>query len=490
MSARPFSVAVIGRDAELWLAAAVIRRALGASGVTVDAVELPSAIGPADAFATLPPLEALHNQLGIDEAALLRLTQGAYALGQNFADAAGALPPFLHAYGSAGTAIEGRDFFPFWLKARAYGMSVGIEDFSLTAAAARHGRLMLPDDETERYGRADYGYHLPAPAYARTLRDVAGHHGVRIHAAAEATPLLDAAGGIAAVALDGDRRIEADLFVDASGAEARLIGALGGPVQSWRAHFPAEQMLVARGGRFASVPVYAEVRASASGWTAILPGQAASHVRHVWCGDGDPLREAEAVSRLALGDAAVRPLDPGRRARAWQANCVAIGAAAAAFDPVVGVELHAVQLGLILLLAHFPASPVFAAQRDEFNRLAASAFDRIRDFQSAHHAAARYPGAFWDAARAATVTPEAAHRIALFEARGEIAPYEDDSFDTESWRALLTGHGLRPQSWLPVVDRTDPEAMKAQFRRMLGYVRETVTRQPTHDSLLAEIARG
>jgi tryptophan halogenase len=48
-----------------------------------------------------------------------------------------------------------------------------LDDFSLTAAAARQGRLMLPDEENEIYGRCDYGYHLPAipmPACCATQR--------------------------------------------------------------------------------------------------------------------------------------------------------------------------------------------------------------------------------------------------------------------------------------------------------------------------------
>ena len=48
--------------------------------------------------------------------------------------AAGETTPFLHAYGSAGTQIEGQDFFAYWLKARRFGLGVGLEDFSLTEA--------------------------------------------------------------------------------------------------------------------------------------------------------------------------------------------------------------------------------------------------------------------------------------------------------------------------------------------------------------------
>jgi len=483
-------VVVAGRDAPLWLAASTIARALAPASVTVEAIELPPAMGPGDAYATLPPLEALHAQLRVDEDALLRLTQGAFTLGQNFADASGEVPAFLHPYGSFGAPIDGHDFFAYWLKARLHGLNVPLEDFSLTAAAARHGRLMLPDDDSERYGRCDYGYHLPALAYARVLKGIAAHHGVTVQAAETVTAERDADGRATALLLDGGRRVEGDLFVDATGPEALLIG---GGRESWRSFFPADRVFSASGARFAAIPAYAEVRASAGGWTALYPSPTGRHVVHAWSSaltsDEDALGEAAAAFGVPLAAGVVRSSEPGRRPLAWEGNIVAIGEAACGFDPFHGVDLHAVQLGLINLLACFPASADYGAQRDEYNRVMQSSFERVRDFQSAHYALARWRGPFWDTARAAEVPAEVAQRIDLFRARGEIAPFEEESFAPDSWRTLFVGHGLVPESWLPAIDRTAPDEMKAQFRRMLGFVREQVLKAPTHDQVLATIAQ-
>ena len=167
---------IAGRDAPLWLAAATLARALSPSGLRVTVVELPAKAGPGDLHASLPALEALHNQLRLDERGLLSRVGGAYTLGWNFADAAGAVPAFLHPFGAFGSPIAGQDFFPYWLRARRHGMSVPLEDFSLTAAAARQGRLFIPDGESEQYGRSDYGYHLPAQPYATVLKEIGRAH--------------------------------------------------------------------------------------------------------------------------------------------------------------------------------------------------------------------------------------------------------------------------------------------------------------------------
>ena len=61
---------------------------------------------------------------------------------------------------------------------------------------------------------------------------------------------------------------------------------------------------------------------------------------------------------------------------------------------------------------------------------------------------------------------------------------EDDSIPPDNWRALLIGLGIRPESWSPRVDQAPPDTVKAHFRHMLGFVRDMVLRQPTHETAL------
>lgn len=495
-AARITEVVVVGRDAPLWLSASVLRLALAAAGVTVTAIELPSRLRAADVHTTLPPLEALHSQLRIDESALLRATRGSFSLGQNFTDAVGMTPAFFHAHGSYGAPIDSRDFFPYWLKARGLGLGVALEDFSLTAAAARHGRMLLPDDATEIYGRTDYGYHLPSMVYAKCLKTLALELGVVAHQADAVSAALDPdTGDILALELGDGRRVEGQFFIDATGGEGQLIGAaLGVARESWRAHFPADRTLVARGPGFASIPAYAEVRAWAKGWVGLYPSQAETHVVQTYssalCGDDEALQAAATVSGVRLGDAAVSMSDPGRRVSAWERNCVAIGEAACAFDPIHGVDLQAVQVGLVHLLGLFPAGEGFSAERAEYNQIARELFERLRDFQSAHYVLNRYgASAFWTQARQAKASADLTHKIETFRARGEVPPFENETFLLDSWRALFVGHGLTPETYNPTIDRTPPETMKGEFRRILGFIKDQVLKQPSHDLYLESFCR-
>jgi len=482
VSGSPRHVVVVGRDADLWLTATALRSALGPAGVAVAAIELPSRLSPASVHATLPAIESLHARLGIDEATLLRATSGSFSLGTNIVPATGT--PFFLAHGAYGAPIDGSDFFGFWLKARRFGLTAQLEDFSPTAMAARHGRILLPDEDTESFGRTDYAYHLPAIPYAALLKSHASRLGVAIHQAVDVAVERDSESGhIRAVSPDGRSGVTGDVFIDASGPDALLIGhALNVGREDWRAFFPFDRRLTGRGKKFASVPGYAELRLSPASWTALYAGQAATPVVRAYNGNQEDDQAAVAAaiteSGTALTDVAITPVEPSIRDQAWSGNCVAIGAAACAFDPLFDLDLHGIQLGIVHLLSLFPTTAGADTERAEYNRITRSSFERLRDFQSAVYLLSGLSAAAPDSLL---------HKIETFRARGTVAPMEDETFTTDQWRALFVGLGLMPDSWPPAIDTTPPERMKDGFRKILGFVGSKVREQPTHDAYLADI---
>lgn len=483
----PRSVVIVGRDAPAWLAACVLHTALAPAGVRITVVELPGAAAAADVYATLPALEPLHRRLRIDEARLLAATRGAFTLGMNFVDATRQAPSFFHAYGSTGARIDDVEFLPHWLKARTLGLPVAWEDFCLTAAAAKHGRMLVPDPDIERHGFTDYGYHLPAIPYAAWLRQRALRAGVTVCEARDARALSTDAVRVDGVALDGGRRVSGDFFVDASGGAALLLNALGVARESWHESFPADRVLVAHAPPMPAPPAYAEIRAGETGWTGIHPSQVCTHVVHAYSSDTPDqaaFAEAARLAGLPLHAAQVRARAPGRHAVAWRGNCVALGDAACVFDAIHGVELQAVQTGLVHLLPLFPVSAEWDVERTEYNRNVGAAFERIRDYQSAHYALNRYAGAFWNRARLTPLSADLLRKIGVFRARGDLVHYEDESFDIADWQSLLLGHGVLPESWDPAADRTPPDVVKGELLRILGFIRQKVESQRPHAQFL------
>jgi tryptophan halogenase len=488
----PRQLVIVGRDAPLWLSACVLQYALAPCDVDVTVVELPPQAQPPDLCISLPSLEPLHARLRIDEARLIAATRATFTLGRRYVDAVGDAPAFFHAHGSVGSKIDHTEFLPQWLLARQHGLQAGFEDFSLTAAAAKRNRMLLPDAAVESFGFTDYGYHLPAIPYAAWLKQLAVRRGVRVQASHAIDVRLDKQGDIAALSLDGGRIVGGDLFIDVSGRDALLATALGVTRESWRAAFPVDRVLSGHSALLAPVPVYSEIRAYASGWVSLAASQMCMHVQQAYCSELVPdTGMLETAASMPLHGVVVREHHPGRLLHAWERNCVAIGAAACVFDPLHFADLYAVQLGLVHLLPLFPVQRAFEVERDEYNGNVRAGLERLRDFQAAHYLLNRYGDSpFWARARAIAPSPELAHKIDAFRARGEMVDYEHEAFNIDDWRQLLIGHGVIPETWDPAADRTPDELRRAELRRILGFVRQKIDEQPSHQEYLQGLSGG
>lgn len=493
MSGAVKELVIVGRDAPVWLSACVMQYALGPAGVGITVVELPPRTQPADLCISLPALEALHGRLRIDESRLISATRGAFTLGRRFVDASGHAPAFFHAHGSNGTRIDKKEFLPQWLKARSASPVPPFEAFSLTAAAARQGRMLLPDVAVESFGFTDYGYHLPAIPYGAWLRQFASRRGVRALAARDLEVRIDGTRGICELRLDGDRSVTGDFFLDVTGGEATLASALGVGRESWRDAFPVDRVLYGCSELKSPLPIYSEIRADVSGWTALAASQLCVHVQQAYSSELVPEAIAlDNAARMGLRQVVIRERAPGRRERAWEKNCVSIGEAACVFDPMHFLDLHSVQVSLVHLLHLFPVHADYGVERDEYNQNVRSAFERMRDFQSAHYLLNHYglnrpDGGFWSRARAVPASVELAHKIDAFRARGEAAHYEDEAFTIDDWQALFLGHGLVPETWDPAVERTPADLREGELARIQDFIRRKVEDQRTHTAYLQSV---
>lgn len=300
-------VLIVGGGVDAWLTAAVLSRAArGLASITVAE----TAASTSGYLVALPSLRGLHVRFGLtDEAVggkpLLGLRHG------------GAVEPF----GETGATLEGLAFHHYWLRARSEGETAPLDAWSLAAQAAARGRFApRAEDPRSPLSTLDHGLLLDAATYAARLKSLATQAGVTAIQGAIAG--VERAGPrLAAVVLDGDRRLEAELFIDAAGVLTQE------PWIDW------------------------------SGW---LP-------------KGARLTGADGAVATFAHDA---PLRAGRRARIVVENLVAVGAAAGAIGATDGGDLHLLQTAVSRLVALYPNSPAAIA---EFNRLSAAALERARD---------------------------------------------------------------------------------------------------------------
>jgi len=480
------SVVVVGRDAAAWLSALTLQRAFGRTGLKVSVVAMPSLLQATDVYAALPSLAGLHALLGLGDVEVLGATSGVPFLGQRFADWNRDIPAFLHAYDMLRVGIDDVDFVHFWVKARAEGLKVAYEDFALGSVAAKQGRTVIDRNGFVGEAPIEAGYTLDAVGYVALIRRRAIQAGVSV--VEDAVIGIDRHGDrIAAVITSDDQRVEADLFIDASGAEAVLSRGQSGVFDSWRELFGVDRLLSASAKALRPLPAFSQIAAFEAGWIGLYPLKDRTGVVAAW--DSREMSDDTLINRLSTetglsleGECRVTGFEPGMRP-AWSGNCVAVGEAAVALEPLDAVQLQLTHLGLSQLVALFPVSAEAMPEAQAYNAGLAAFVLNVRDFQLAHYRLnGRVGEGFWDRARSAPVPTGLEARIRLFAARGKIAQFDEESFQPQSWTASFLGHGLIPSSYDPRVDRISPEDQMARFRSLLGKVAEDVRAMPSVDS--------
>ena len=227
---------------------------------------------------------------------------------------------------------------------------------------------------------------------ARYMRRIAESRGVeRIEGKIVEVEQDGETGDVVAVKLEGDRRIEADFFLDCSGFRGLLIeGALKTGYEDWTRYLPCDRAMAvpcASGGEFTP---YTRATARAAGWQWRIPLQHRIGNGYVYCSSfisDDEARETLLANLDGEPQADPRPLrfTAGRRRKFWNKNVVALGLASGFMEPLESTSIHLIQSGLSRLVKMLPRGRGNAADAEEFNRQSTFEYERIRDFLVLHY---------------------------------------------------------------------------------------------------------
>ena len=493
------SVVIVGGGIEAWMVAAALPVACGGR-VTVRVVAPPDDSTAASAVAgsesTLPPLRAFNTLVGLDEDQLIRACAGTFKLGTEFVGWREG-GRYIQPCGEFGATFGGVAFHQYLTRLRAAGNAVRPEDYCLAAFAARGGGFTRPSqDPSSVQSTMTYALHLDGTRYREQLTGVARRHGVSVVHGAISEVVPGQAGYISALILQGGERIEADLFVDASGEEARLIGkALGVAFEDWSDGLPcSRQVSVRRDQKQLGAPL-TRVEAAESGWMARAPLQGSIACSYAF----DPaLLDDESAARALLEWTEMSPATgvlfcsakSGRRVAPWQANCVAIGAAAGFIEPLESTALHLTQSMIVRFLSLFPTRAPTVEPR-EYNRLVGNELERARDLAIAHYATAqRTHGEFWRRRTSAAIPDSLVHKMTQYASRGKLVSYDHEPLPEAAWLALYLGQGIWPKRCEALAESADPESVRQQLTRMRAAIEQAANAMPAHAAYIHQHSLG
>jgi tryptophan halogenase len=484
---KPLRVVVAGGGTAGWMAAAALAGTLGeVIDLTLVESDAIGTIGVGES--TIPPMVLFNRLLGINEAEFMRATQATFKLGIKFENWKDVGDSYFHSFGTTGKDHWSAGFHHFWLHGLTRGHTQPFDDYCMELKAALSGRFAhLPDD------RMNYAYQLDSGLYAAFLRKRAEGNGAkRVEGRIEQVELDSESGNIAALRLDGDRRIEGDLFLDCTGFRALLIeGALHAGFDDWTHWLPCDSAIAVQTASVRPPVPYTRAIAHDAGWQWRIPLQHRQGNGIVYC--SRYLGQEAALDRLLStveGDVLTKPnvirYTTGVRRKQWHRNCVAVGLSGGFMEPLESTSIHLIQRAVLRLIRMLPAGPVSPRDIAEFNDQQLTDMEQIRDFLVLHYKATnRRDSAFWRHCASMEIPEGLAHRIELFRETGRVFRKNEELFVENSWVQVMMGQGITPQSCHPIAARL-PDDELANFLKMLREsVARTVDGLPSHQDYIA-----
>ncbi len=497
MPERVTKVVILGGGTAGWMAAAALSRLVD-GGVSVTLVESEEIGTVGVGEATIPSLLDFNQMLGIDEDAFVRATGATFKLGIEFRDWQRLGDRYLHPFGTHGRDVDGVSFHQLWLRQASLGDGTDVRaigDYCLSSVAARMGRFTRPASNPQSVlSTLSYAFHFDAGLYARFLRGLSEEAGVaRVEGRVAAVERDAETGFITSLRLDGDRRVDGELFIDCSGFRSLLLGeTLGVPFTSWQHWLPCDRAWAVPSERQGPLTPYTRATADTAGWRWRIPLQHRVGNGHVYASshvDDDTARDAllAGLDGKPLAEPRQLRFVAGRRERLWDRNCVAIGLSGGFLEPLESTSIHLIQAGITRLMTLFPDRGFSRIESDEYNRVMLREYAQVRDFIILHyHATARSDSTFWDHCRTMTLPESLQAKLDLWSGNARIFREQGELFTPDSWVAVLLGQGVRPRAFDPLAAALPPVETARFMDHVHDMIDKTARAMPTHEQFIVQ----
>jgi tryptophan halogenase len=481
------SILIVGGGSAGWMTAAALSNTLGGDcAVTLIESEGIGTVGVGEA--TIPPIRLFNETLGIKEDEFVRTTQGSFKLGIEFVDWGRQGHRYFHPFGTFGRPFDMGQVHQYWNQARLAGNPISLDDLSMAWAAARDNRFAPPSpDQRNVLSTYDYAYHFDAGLYAAYLRRYSEARGVvRQEGKVGSVALNGETGFVESVSLEDGRSFAADLFIDCSGFRGLLIEqALHSGYEEWTHWLPCNRALAVPCSSSSDFTPYTRSTARAAGWQWRIPLQHRTGNGYVY--GSDFISDEDAADTLlsnldgeALADPRPLRFVTGRRRQCWNKNVIAVGLSSGFLEPLESTSLHLIQANIAKILAFFPTLDFDPLVIDEFNRVAATETERIRDFIILHYKLTqRDDSELWRYCAAMDVPDSLANKIEHFRRYGRLIARDMDLFGAASWTAVHIGQFNWPEAVDPILDYRTADG-QAWLGKLKAAMDAEAARMPTH----------
>ena len=378
------SVLVLGGGSAGLLTALTLKRLMPALDVTVVRSTEIGVLGVGESTTAVFPTHLFHT-LGIPKEDFYREAQPTWKQGTRFQW--GPRDEFFYDY-----EIQYDQQFQGTRKATGYFAAADCRDLSQASALMGQEKAFATGPLNRPVIKGQFGFHLESHRLISSLEAIAAAVGVTIE-----DDTLDRAevGGDQVTALhfkkSGSRT--ADLYIDASGFRAELIGkALNEPFKDFAGSLFCDRAVIGEWER-TDEPIlpYTTAETMDNGWCWQIEHEGSISRGYVYASDfvsdGEAKAELLAKNPKISGETRLVKFRSGRHERSWVGNVIAIGNASGFVEPLESTALAQVVYGARWLVEslHLTGYRPDEAAKASYNRIIGVAWDEVRDFLAFHY---------------------------------------------------------------------------------------------------------
>ncbi len=419
-----------------------------------------------------PDAYNFHLAMGISEPELFQQTHSSFSFGTHYKNWSGEEFDWVQAFSLPFTLEYGVDFHQVLLKHQQ-----DLQAYLVGAQSVLHDKFAHPpqNQPASPLSRAEYSYNFDYQDYARFLLNKLKQKKIKlIQSDVLAAKVED--DHITSLQLNDNSCISADLFIDCSGADAKLMSALGSKKQ---VHSQINLSLLTNENDTQMKPCN-RVSGDIDAWQSTLYLQNSSQVFQAVSTESTSVENKCSANSLVLISAEV-----GEQEQAWVGNCVAISLSAAVLEPFSNAPFRLLKLDVERLLELIPLSNNMAMEQKEYNRRYRSDVQHAKLFNLAltdtrhflrHDHATQNQIAASDLDNDTQALLD--RKLEQYLHRGLMVTYDFEPFNTEDWIILHFGMQRVPKRLNSLCDNIDNPNVKQHLLHTKNAIAAIVPKMP------------
>jgi len=414
---------------------------------------------------TSPEAYQFNLQYGVTEPELILNTDSTFTFGSNFKNWGNDNRTWMQCFHLPFAATSGVELQHFMTRHNA-----ALGDFLISAQAAIKGTFAHPPDDKPQspLSRAEYGYHFDPVQWSTIFYNKVDKTRVKvIHDDIASVEHHQAY--IDSVQLNDGSKLQADLYIDCSGTSSQLQAQLSNDFICQRTvHLSNKTQPSSKTG-----PAYRLITGNEQGWQSVTPLRDKNHIVS--------LCESSFKPSDASGQATYQTFNLGHHAKAWQGNCIAIGHATYAFEPITPAPYILLKKDIERLLELIPVSHATQVERNEYNR---------RYFDDVIHAELFHRALYAEQRDVGFEECEKLKRkLSQYKHRGILANFDFEPFNQQDWAILHAGLGRIPEHYDRMAEQVDFAKMQANLDAMRIGIAHLASSMPPHHIYLQKLSQ-